>query len=344
MRKTRLLVVEDEFITGADLQSALIEMGYDVPLVVDNGREAIAQAAKLRPDAVLMDITLRGSMNGIEAAEAIRREQEIPVIYLTAHSDDHTFKEAIRTEPFGYIIKPYEPLNLKTSIEMALYKHVMENRLRESERTVLALLNAMPDALALVDCRKTIVAANEPMCRRVALLQKDLVGSTITDIIRRGLLYAGEEMIDEIFRSGKSFCLEDEMDGTWFETLLYPVYEPDGTIQRIVIQSRDITGRKRIEEQLKTVGIEQIEQNMEQFQILNDQIRTPLQAIMLYLSLGNFEHREKIEEQVKTIDSLVARLDRGWLESEKVHSFLLRHYSQDTGNRGGRQPAGGGKS
>ena len=326
MSKIRLLVVEDEFITGADLQSALLDLGYDVPLVVDSGDEAIAQVEKLRPDAILMDITLRGKMNGIEAAQEIRKCHAIPVIFLTAHSDDTTFQTAMQSEPFGYIIKPYEPINLRTSIEMALFKHSMEIKLIESERTVTALLNAIPDALALINRNKIIVAVNDPMCTRFMMRREDLEGSSIVDIIRQRRLYPGEEMLDEIFDSGRSFCLEDEIEGKWYETSIYPARGPDGNIARIAIQSHDITWRKQVEEQLKSAGIEQIEHNMEQFQILNDQIRTPLQAIMLYLSLGEFEHRKKIEEQVKVIDSLVAQLDAGWLESEKVHSFLLRHY------------------
>lgn len=343
MKITRLLVVEDEFITGADLQSELIEMGYDVPLVVDSGEDAIDQAGIIRPDAILMDITLRGKLTGIEAAGVIRERYTIPIIFLTAHSDDPTFQKAIRTEPFGFIIKPYEPHNLRTSIEMALFKHSMETKLRESERTVLALLNATPDALVLIDREKKIVAVNDPMCRRLNKSREELEGNSIADIISPGLLYPGEEMIDSIFSEGRSFYLEDEHEATWFETTILPVREHDGTIARVVIQSHDITWRKRVEEQLKSVGIEQIEHNMEQFQILNDQIRTPLQAIMLYISMTEYEYRPQIEEQVKIIDALVAKLDKGWLESEKVHSFLLRHYKQGSDEKTDKTSRSGGK-
>jgi two-component system, response regulator PdtaR len=331
MKKTTLLVVEDEFITSADLQGVLIDMGYDVPAVVDSGEDAILQAGNLRPDAILMDITLRGKLTGIEAAGVIHKQYAIPIIFLTAHSDDPTFQEAIRSEPFGFIIKPYEPHNLRTAIEMALFKHTMEKKLRESEHTVLALLNATPDALMLIDRSKKIVAVNDPMCRRFGLPREDLEGRIITGIIRPGLLFPCAEMIDDAFSLGRSYHVEDEQDGTWFETSVYPVWDPDGRMGRIAIQSHDITWRKRLEDQLKSVGIDQIEHNMEQFQILNDQIRTPLQAIMLFISMGDFKYRPQIEEQVKVIDSLVARLDKGWLESEKVHSFLLRHYQPAAG-------------
>lgn len=326
MKVTAILIVEDEFITSAAIKSDLIEMGYTVPLIVDNGQAAIEQAGKLLPDLILMDITLRGKISGIEAAQVIRENCSIPIIFLTAHSDDLTLQTAIQTEPYGYIIKPYESISLRTSIKMALFKHSMETKLRESERTVLTLLNAIPDALVLIDRGKKIVAVNDPMCRWLKKTCAELEGSSITDVIPPGIIYPGEEMIDDIFSAGTSFCCENEHGGVWFETSVYPVHEPDGVVARLAIQSRDITWRKNLEEQLKSAGIERIEHNMEQFQILNDQIRTPLQVIMLYLSRGEYKYRLQIEEQVKIIDALVVKLDKGWLESEKVHSFFLRHY------------------
>lgn len=129
----RVLVVEDEFITGSDIRSSLLEMGYDVPRVVDNGPDAVRAAGEMRPDVVLMDITLSGEMDGIAAAGRIRSDYNIPVIFLTAHSDDATFEKARITEPFGYIIKPFEPRSLRISIEMARYKHAIDDQLRKSE-------------------------------------------------------------------------------------------------------------------------------------------------------------------------------------------------------------------
>jgi PAS domain S-box-containing protein len=128
-----ILVVEDEFITATDLQNSLEEIGYHAPLIVDNGPEAIEKAGTLRPDVVLMDITLRGEMSGIEAAAQIKDRFGIPVIFLTAHSDEGTINKAIQSEPFGYIIKPFETGNLHASIEMARYKHTIDQKLRASE-------------------------------------------------------------------------------------------------------------------------------------------------------------------------------------------------------------------
>lgn len=123
MTKTKILVVEDEFITATDIQNSLKGMGYEVPVVVDNGEEAIRKTGELHPSLVLMDIGLSGKMNGIEAAKQIRERFDIPVIFLTAHSDESTFWSALASEPFGYIIKPFGTREMKISIEMALHKH-----------------------------------------------------------------------------------------------------------------------------------------------------------------------------------------------------------------------------
>lgn len=128
-----VLIVEDEYITGADIQTSLLDMGYHAPFVIDNGPEAIRKTLELHPDIVLMDITLAGAMSGIEAAARIRDESGIPVIFLTAHSDEPTFEQARVTEPLGYIIKPFEPRSLRISIEMARYKYALDEKLRASE-------------------------------------------------------------------------------------------------------------------------------------------------------------------------------------------------------------------
>ncbi len=149
MGKERLLVVEDEGIVALSLKKDLGNLGYDVLMTVDTGEEAIEQAAELQPDLVLMDIQLAGEMNGIEAASQIRSCFDIPVVYLTAFADDSTLQQAKITEPFGYIIKPYGEKELTTAIEMALYRHQMERRLKESEEKYRTLFSTVEHGIAL---------------------------------------------------------------------------------------------------------------------------------------------------------------------------------------------------
>ena len=130
--RNRILVVENEPIVAIDLEQRLGKMGYEVPPVVATGKDAIAAAEREVPDLVLMDINLRGDMDGVEAAEQIRRTHHIPIVYLTAYLNDRTLERAKITEPFGYLIKPFEARELQTTIEIALYKHQSEEALRQA--------------------------------------------------------------------------------------------------------------------------------------------------------------------------------------------------------------------
>ena len=126
MGKVNVLLVEDESIVAKDIQLSLKRLGYNVLGIENTGEKAISSARKLDPDIIIMDIMLKGKINGIEASEKIRKEQNIPIIYLTAYADENTLSKAKITEPYAYIIKPYKEIDLHTSIEMALYKHTKE--------------------------------------------------------------------------------------------------------------------------------------------------------------------------------------------------------------------------
>lgn len=136
MSKTNVLVVEDESIVAKDIQQSLIKLGYNVIGTASTGEKAIALAEEFMPDIVLMDIMLKGGMNGIDTAAQIREKMAIPVIFLTAYADEGTLAKAKVTEPYGYIIKPFKEIDLHTSIEMALYKHKKESEILK-EREIL---------------------------------------------------------------------------------------------------------------------------------------------------------------------------------------------------------------
>ncbi|MBL1279003.1 MAG: response regulator [Fluviicola sp.] len=126
MSKINVLVVEDESIVSKDIQHSLKKLGYNVVGASATGEKAIALAASENPDVVLMDIMLKGEMNGIEAADQIKSNQAIPIIFLTAYADELTLSKAKITQPYGYILKPFKEIDLHTTIEMAIYKHSKE--------------------------------------------------------------------------------------------------------------------------------------------------------------------------------------------------------------------------
>ena len=166
MAHAKILIVEDERIVAQDLRSRLEKMDYSVVAVVSTGREAIASAVELRPDIVLMDITLKGGMDGVAAADSIRERMEVPIIYVTAHSDETTLQRAKITEPFGYILKPFEERELHTTIEMALYKSSTDRRMRENQRWLSTTLQSIDDAVITTDTAGRIHLLN-PVAERV---------------------------------------------------------------------------------------------------------------------------------------------------------------------------------
>jgi len=123
MAEAKIMLVEDEVLFAKDLQDLLESWGYTVPAIVSTGEEAIEKASELKPDLVLMDIVLKGDMDGIEAADLIRTRFKIPVVYLTAHADDETVQRAKITEPYGYVLKPLEEGDLHVTLEIALYMY-----------------------------------------------------------------------------------------------------------------------------------------------------------------------------------------------------------------------------
>ena len=250
MTKPRILIVEDEFITATDIQNNLRGMGYEIPAVVDTGEEAIRLAGELQPSLVLMDITLKGKMNGIEAAKQIRGRFDIPVIYLTAHSDESTFRTALVSEPFGYIIKPFGTREMKISIEMALYKHALDRELRDSEETNRVLLNATNDIMFLLDTEKRFLAVNEALAKKAGVQVNALAGISAYDLVSKKILtpFMACWNINRVQKSAIQF--EEKLNGRWFDSRVYPVINQGGDVIKYAVYIRDITRRKQVEEQL----------------------------------------------------------------------------------------------
>lgn len=186
---TRILVVEDEIIIAEDIQRKLKTMGYDVSAIVSSGEEAIKKIKENIPDLILMDIVIYGKMDGIETAGQIHSLFDIPVVYLTAYADEKTLERAKITEPFGYLIKPFKERELQITIEIALYKHEMEKKLKESERRLreknqwlAAVIESIGDAVIATDPEGTIILMNPIAEALTGWDQNEALGKTLTDV------------------------------------------------------------------------------------------------------------------------------------------------------------------
>ena len=141
-----ILVTEDESIVRKDIERCLGNLGYNVIASADNGEDAISLAMKHKPDLALMDIMIKGDMNGIAAAEEIKRNMDIPVVFLTAYADESTLNEAKMAETHGYILKPFKDVDIQTAIEMALHKHGKEREIKQETDFLRSLTEHKEDS------------------------------------------------------------------------------------------------------------------------------------------------------------------------------------------------------
>jgi PAS domain S-box-containing protein len=179
MNNAKILVVEDERIIAEDIKIRLDQLGYDVISISASGEEAIETAQTKRPDLVVMDIMLGSTMDGIEAAQIIREQFDIPIIFLTAYVDNVLLARAKIAEPFGYILKPFDDRELGSTVEIALYKKKIEAALRTSEVFNKNILNATPNPMVVVDPDTSIRFVNPAFERLTGFSSQEIVGQKI---------------------------------------------------------------------------------------------------------------------------------------------------------------------
>lgn len=200
----RILVVEDERIVAMSLRKQLQALGYKVVGQASSGEAAVERARELRPDLVLMDIRLEGVMDGVAAAALIREQFHIPVVYLTAYSNQDILERAKVTEPFGYILKPYEDRELHVVIETALHKYRAERKLVESERRYRTTLNSVGDGIIAIDSQGRVTLLNPVAERITGWNQTDAAGQPLETVLP---LVVGKNKVTNPARS----ALQDNM-------------------------------------------------------------------------------------------------------------------------------------
>jgi len=184
VRPARILVVEDERIVARSLRKQLTKLSYEVVGSVSSGEESIRLCDEARPDLVLMDIHLEGAVDGVEAAATIRKRFRLPVVYLTAYSNTEILERAKLTEPFGYILKPYDERALHVVIETALHKHLMERRQQQREMWVAATIKSIGVAVVATDNGGCITYMNPLAERLTGWAADDALGQPVEEVVR----------------------------------------------------------------------------------------------------------------------------------------------------------------
>jgi PAS domain S-box-containing protein len=160
MSHATILIVEDEPIVAKDIQCTLARLGYRAPATATSGEEALRKAAEIRPDLVLMDIVLKGPMDGVDTARELRARYAVPVVYLTAYADDYALERAKTTEPAGYLLKPFQTGELRPTIEMALHRSQTERQAKESLRWLATTVRLVDEGVITTDCAGCITYMN----------------------------------------------------------------------------------------------------------------------------------------------------------------------------------------
>lgn len=184
MSKTKIMIVEDESVIARDIRKILEKEGHSVPEIVSSGDKVVEMVSKIHPDLILMDIMIEGSIDGVEAARQVQERFDIPVVYLTAYGDDSTLQRARITEPYGYILKPFESRELHVAIEIALYKHKMERKLKESEQWLSTTLKNVGDGVIVTDTDALIMFMNPAAEGLTGWIQKDALGKKLNEVCR----------------------------------------------------------------------------------------------------------------------------------------------------------------
>ncbi|MGR9088787.1 MAG: PAS domain S-box protein, partial [Gammaproteobacteria bacterium] len=261
MLANKIMIVEDEGIIAMDIRSQLEGFGYEVVATAFSGGQAITLATQHRPDLVLMDIVLKGDMDGISAAQTIAESMYIPIIFLTAYSDPSTLRRAKVTGAYGYLVKPFRPDELHASIEVALYKHQLEKKLKESEQWFAKTLHCISDAVIATDAESRIRFMNPMAESTTGLRLKQAHGKSVSELMTflnesdrtiienpipraiRSLGVTGlESSVLLVNQSGEEFPIDDGAA---------PILDDDGTLLGAVLVFRDITARRQMETRLR---------------------------------------------------------------------------------------------
>jgi PAS domain S-box-containing protein len=300
-----ILIVEDEFIVSMEIQERLTDLGYRIAGAADTGERALDLISRQRPDLVLMDIRLKGEMDGITAAEEIRSRFHLPVIFLTAYSEDSTLERAKLAEPYGYILKPFDGREIKSSIEIALYRYSAELALHKSEKKYRIMMETTEDAVYICSADFTVEYMNPAM---IMLVGHDVTGERCY----QGIHSLNEKCpwcVHQRVMQGEIIKKEVTMQnyGKTYHITNTPIRQDDGAVSKLTI-FHDITEVEKMTERLQQT------QRMDTIGTLAGGIAHDFNNILFPL-LG---YTEILKEEIPSESPLQEHID------EAMHAALRR--------------------
>ena len=326
MAKAKILIVEDERIVAEDIRSSLLKMGYAVSAIASSGVRAISKAEELKPDLVLMDIVLEGEMNGIDAADRIRSRFNIPIVYLTAYADDKILERAKMTGPFGYIIKPFEDRELRSAIEMALYKYRVEEALRKEKEYYHSFVESLNEWVWEVDVNGILTYSNPTVEGLLGYTVKEVLGSYIAELwLEEDKTQKNYKWLKKTLSSGQGWkgyqgkFKHKNGSTVIMESTAIAIFDSENRLAGYRGIGRDITQRRRAEDELResreqlrnlTAHVESVreeERTLVAREIHDElgQVLTALKMDLSWLSKKLSVEQETLLEKTKSMITLV---------------------------------------
>jgi len=260
--KKKILIVEDDILIARDIERILLSLDYTVSTIVTSGKRVITKIVNENPDLILMDIMFQDKIRGIDIARKVRERIDVPIVYLTAHSERTIIKKVKITEPFGYLLKPVAERDLEITIEMALHRHTMEkkfkermeNALKESEDQYRQLVENISEGIVMQDKKGVITYANTRFLNMIGYTEDEVIGKPITRFLGGGILKRRElqdaAKEDEIRKAAEVSW--KRKDGERVFTILSPknIYNDKEQLKGRVSVLTDITDRRQAEKEL----------------------------------------------------------------------------------------------
>jgi len=315
----KILIVEDEMVVALDIRNILHDLGYRVRGIADSGKEAVEMVEEDTPDLVLMDVMLKGDLNGIQAAKMICSRFDIPVVYLTAFSDDPIVEKAKRSNPFGYLLKPFTTKELKITLEMALYKSKTDRQIRAVLTRFRELAESITDVFFALDKDLCYVYWNKASEELTGIPAKEAQGKSILEVFpdtreQREIIKTYREILDT--QKSKDVILEYPLaqEKRLFEIHAYP------TREGLAVIAKDITEKRMMEEQLR---------HSQEMKLLGQlaagvahEVRNPLNAILvvseaLFKDLSHNPEYQHYLDHIRTQVNRLAALMKDLLELGK---------------------------
>ena len=338
MAAQSIFIVEDEVITAQSIAKNVRDLGYQISGIATSGSTALMQIKNLRPDLILMDIRLKNNdIDGITTAETIREQLQlnIPIVYLTAHSDEETLERAKISEPFGYILKPYNKKDLEISIKMALHKHHQELKLIKQEKLLSTILNATQDGVVAANANQEVIYMNSSAQELTGWEVKNSIGQKATEVIQIFDAQTNEPLpnpVEQVLEQGQVIHLDDNATlisrdgnktviGDSASPIINESNEIEGAVLVFASRNQAIPGKSLSENDFQSRGVETsqtseiqpmsvTQENLELFRsylidLLLHELRIPLTIILSTSeSLKRYRQRWTEEKQNKSFERI----------------------------------------